>query len=506
MDHSMKDLFGATITDIRTLIYQLFFPSGYQTLLSGVILTHSLFILYCFFHILHEKLIIKRDLEVKQLIRIYLGCVLFGTFIPIGGGWLIIYFLVKIYRIIRNLFESEALDEIKIKVVSILLKLFFGLFGIVIIIAIFLVIPVGAYVLFYFMQNYFWLFIGIGADLALVHYAIESKISRKLPIWFASETTVKEISKKVATASLLVPIVFGTIFLSCWYYVPVSTPLDSQLGPVGTNEIKIVTYNIRNGRADDGLDSWSYRREYFIDQIADFDMDIIGLQEAFLFQIRDIMDGLRGRKPNRKYAWTGFGRDDGVHAGEHSNIIYDSDKFRLMDDYTFWYNDDYRLPEYGYEDYFSAKRICSWTRFEIRENKTQFYVFCTHYGGGSSFSIPASNLLMQRVNAIAGEMPAFVIGDFNFNSSHDAYDIVTADPQLHLLDAYTKANGPGPHLIDTTNSFDPDRDKRSNKIDFIFVTDEITPTWCEVNQDTYIKDSVERCYSDHYPVIANCTF
>jgi endonuclease/exonuclease/phosphatase family metal-dependent hydrolase len=50
-------------------------------------------------------------------------------------------------------------------------------------------------------------------------------------------------------------------------------------------EIKVMTFNIRNGTANDGPDSWQYRKQMVADVIKDSNSDIIGLQEAVNFQV-----------------------------------------------------------------------------------------------------------------------------------------------------------------------------------------------------------------------------
>ena len=50
-------------------------------------------------------------------------------------------------------------------------------------------------------------------------------------------------------------------------------------------EVNIMTFNIRMGTANDGSDKWSLRKELVFEVIRNHDPDVIGLQEAFKFQI-----------------------------------------------------------------------------------------------------------------------------------------------------------------------------------------------------------------------------
>jgi len=54
-------------------------------------------------------------------------------------------------------------------------------------------------------------------------------------------------------------------------------------------ELRVATFNIRNGLAWDGLDSWPFRRRATADAVARLDCDVVGLQEAYGFQSRYLL-------------------------------------------------------------------------------------------------------------------------------------------------------------------------------------------------------------------------
>lgn len=72
---------------------------------------------------------------------------------------------------------------------------------------------------------------------------------------------------------------------------------------------RVVTFNIRYGSADDGPDRWSVRRDGVIEVLDDLGADVVGLQEAESFQVRELLAALP------RYAAAGVHRDDGVLAG-----------------------------------------------------------------------------------------------------------------------------------------------------------------------------------------------
>ncbi len=49
-----------------------------------------------------------------------------------------------------------------------------------------------------------------------------------------------------------------------------------------------MTFNIRQGGTDDGPDSWEGRKRIVFAVLAEYGQDIVGLQEALDFQIRQM--------------------------------------------------------------------------------------------------------------------------------------------------------------------------------------------------------------------------
>lgn len=93
-------------------------------------------------------------------------------------------------------------------------------------------------------------------------------------------------------------------------------------------EVRMMSFNIRNGRANNGENSWKHRKEFLADVIRDTQPDVVGLQEAFRFQL----DVLREQLP--EFHEVGEGRD-GDQQGEYSAILYRSSRFTAEDSGTF---------------------------------------------------------------------------------------------------------------------------------------------------------------------------
>ncbi|MEO8852160.1 MAG: endonuclease, partial [Ginsengibacter sp.] len=83
--------------------------------------------------------------------------------------------------------------------------------------------------------------------------------------------------------------------------------------------INVATYNMRNdNNSEDSTrgNGWKQRYPVITALIKFHDFDIFGTQEVLYHQIQDLSSKL----PD--YDYYGIGRDDGKHAGEHSEIFY----------------------------------------------------------------------------------------------------------------------------------------------------------------------------------------
>jgi len=93
--------------------------------------------------------------------------------------------------------------------------------------------------------------------------------------------------------------------------VSATTPVPGHEPPI----LRVASFNIRNGIAWDGLDSWPLRRPATAATIAGLDADLLGLQEVYGFQQRYLLRRLPG------YAATGAGRTDGRSRGERCAVL-----------------------------------------------------------------------------------------------------------------------------------------------------------------------------------------
>jgi endonuclease/exonuclease/phosphatase family metal-dependent hydrolase len=265
--------------------------------------------------------------------------------------------------------------------------------------------------------------------------------------------------------------------------------------------MRVVTYNIRNGAAHEvnPANNWVNRRDEFCTYVASLDPDIMGVQEAYHDQLENIkarLNTLSGPS-GRDYKYTGFGRGDGVHGDEHEAIFFDANLFTFIDGDTFWLSPTPDCPSKQWDT--SNYRVCTWARLERVATKAQFVVFCTHYSTiYNPFHEPASRLIKERMPSYAGGLPTFLMGDFNMRNTTGAFAILRNDGPIELTDAYT-----GPPTYSFASAFDATlHPTGNNKIDFILANGQVTVTSCTVPKDWY---GANQTYSDHYPVVLDCT-
>ena len=112
---------------------------------------------------------------------------------------------------------------------------------------------------------------------------------------------------------------FFLILLAALTILPTATAAKKK-----NADIKVISYNIRLGVANDGTNSWEYRYPASAMMILDQKPDIFGLQEAYDFQVKYLEEYCED------YKSVGVGREDGKHEGEHMSIFYNKKTVKLI--------------------------------------------------------------------------------------------------------------------------------------------------------------------------------
>lgn len=251
--------------------------------------------------------------------------------------------------------------------------------------------------------------------------------------------------------------------------------------------VRVMSYNIRFDNPHDGVNAWTHRRDCVCDLIARNEVDLVGIQEALVGQLRDIVRRLPG------YAWLGTGREGGAR-GEHCPLLYREATLRPLRDGTFWLSET--PTEVGLPGWDAAlPRIVTWACFEHLPTGASFFAFSTHFDHkGEVARREGAALLASKVAEFAAAYPAVVMGDFNVEEDSETYRFLVSE----WSDAYHAAER-GHHGPDATFYWgDGFRAKgRGSRIDYIFVKGATT------RRHEIIIDSRDgRHPSDHLPVLS----
>lgn len=242
--------------------------------------------------------------------------------------------------------------------------------------------------------------------------------------------------------------------------------------------LTLMSFNVRYATADDGADSWVFRRGLVFEAVNRRNPDVLGVQEALATQVDELLVNLPG------YSCVGVGRDDGKRAGEFSAVFYRRSRLSVVDSGTFWLSDTPDVP--GSKSWGNTVvRICTWAKFRDKDG-AEFTVYNTHFDHESQPSREKSaELLLKRV---AGR--AIVMGDFNAGEDNPA---VKALLQGGLTDTYQEqqtARG-------TFTGFDT-KATTGPKIDYIFTRGAWNVRAAGIDRISFDG----RLPSDHFPVWA----
>jgi endonuclease/exonuclease/phosphatase family metal-dependent hydrolase len=251
-----------------------------------------------------------------------------------------------------------------------------------------------------------------------------------------------------------------------------------------SQSLKVMTYNIRLDHNSDGVNQWPNRKNKVFELIKKYDPDIFGVQEALPNQMEDLSNNLSD------YSFIGVGRDDGKNKGEYSALFFKKEKYKLLDQNTFWLSETPEIP--GSKSWDAAiTRIATWGKFlDLKTNK-EFFVLNTHFDHiGKEARKRSAALLKTKATEIARTLPLIIMGDFNCMREEEPYQVMMDSSPPKLSDAAPlPASG-------TFCGFEVGA-MECRPIDYIFHSQH----WTSKNY-TVISDHNDKYYpSDHLPVM-----
>ncbi|MDX9978924.1 MAG: endonuclease/exonuclease/phosphatase family protein [Lentisphaeria bacterium] len=251
--------------------------------------------------------------------------------------------------------------------------------------------------------------------------------------------------------------------------------------------VRTMTFNIRCGTANDGENHWEKRRDQAAAVIRRHAPDVAGLQEAFRFQLDELLERLP------EYRMVGEGRDGGTK-GEYSAILYRNDAFDVVDSGTFWLSE---TPEKPSRDWDSAcVRICTWAHLRDRRTGLEFRVYNTHLDHRSQLAREKGvELIAQTIAKRQTSCPFLLMGDFNAAEDNPVVAYLKTSAPTPLVDTF-RVMQPEATKVRTFHAFKGDTE--GGKIDYILVPPDIATLAAEI-----VRDNQDGRYpSDHFPVTA----
>lgn len=243
------------------------------------------------------------------------------------------------------------------------------------------------------------------------------------------------------------------------------------------NKIKVMTFNLRVEVFEDGINSFSNRKDRVLSVIKDHNPDIIGFQEATESMKKWLNVVLND------YIVVGCGRDN-QYGGESTPIAYKKDKFDLIELTNFWLSNTPSVPASTYGlDQSGCPRIVTSTILRHKDTNKRFHYINTHLDHvGRQARLLSSKQLINFIKE--KEIPCVLTGDFN---------ALPNSPEIKEITNYL--NDLTVNIKGTFHEFG--KLDKPTKIDYIF-----TNLNADI-QETYIIDEkpIDGVYvSDHHQI------
>lgn len=293
---------------------------------------------------------------------------------------------------------------------------------------------------------------------------------------------------------------FGCVWVFLHAVAPAWTEEPTK-GAGDMEPIRVMSFNIRYGTANDGDNHWERRKDFLMETIRAFDPDLLGTQETLAEQKQYLLEHLPG------YIAVGVGRDDGKEKGEMAALFLRSARFEKLAEGHFWLSES---PEtVGSKGWDAAlPRIATWVQLKDLKatradgNKPSTLLFLnTHFDHRGKEAREQSALLIRnRVPKLAMGASWIVTGDFNASPAEGPYK--------NLFGAEDQND---PVLVDTYRSMHPSAVPDEGTFSGFLASQTQGPRidWIGCSPDFQVLDArIDRTQkdgrtpSDHFPVTA----
>lgn len=271
---------------------------------------------------------------------------------------------------------------------------------------------------------------------------------------------------------------------------PADARAPSEAGEAA-RPIRLMSYNIRYDAPDD-TPNWTQRRPHMARQIAFFDPDVLGVQEALIPMVAYLAEQAPA------YDHYGLGRDDGREAGETTTLFWRRDRFEAVRTETLWCSTTPDRPSKGWD----AALPRTLTRVVLRD-RTDGRLLDVRNAHFDHVGVVAR----EECAALASSLPpaqldgatasVVLMGDFNTGPDSAPYRRILASGLRDARAVSPVVFGPA----GTYNAFDIARDNDGIAIDHVFVGPDLSVRRYAVPTDSVAGQVI----SDHFPLVVDVT-
>ena len=268
-----------------------------------------------------------------------------------------------------------------------------------------------------------------------------------------------------------------------------------KTNPQPRPSLRVMTFNVRGARFDDGPNRWSARADLNVRTLRQQAPDLIGFQELNsenLDVYREQFSGYR-HVPGPPYNNT-------PEKAMYPAILWNPQHLDLLDSGGFWLS---QTPERHSGSWNTdCIRSATWARLLWREAGLTFIHLNTHLDHVSEWArVEGTKLIVQQLEPTRAEgLPTIVTGDFNCMPNSTAHQLFL---DAGFYDTYAATGHTQPrytwHAFQGSSFARPDL---ADRMDWILTRDSqrrLDLQACEI-----VEDAEPPLYpSDHYPVVAD---
>lgn len=256
---------------------------------------------------------------------------------------------------------------------------------------------------------------------------------------------------------------------------------DEQEHQVKTYQIDVISFNIRYATANDGANSWQYRRAAAAQMLNTLGPDMFGIQEGRQVSVDYFDEQL-----------TEYTRI--VTAGNYvnSSIYYRTEKFDVVSKGLFYLSETPSVSGKGWDA--TSIHGCNWAQFKHKESGRIIWYFNTHFDvDGKTARIESSKLMVNMIKTLAGDNATVILtADFN-TRSNGGY--------LTALNEYMQLSRTSAASTDDNRTYNGFNNTSGNVIDHIYSRN-LTALIYHTITENYGVPYV----SDHYPISTKFSF